>query len=131
MELGVRLFGQMVTEYLQAGGLLEPLAALGFNIVGYGCTTCIGNSGPLPDMVIEAINKVVRTTRQLVQEEGRDPSVDEIADKLDISEDKVKGIEGEIAVAERVVFDEAGKPANYVLLDVNPAAYQSEAMGNA
>ncbi len=42
--------------------------------------------------MIEAINKVVRTTRQLVQEEGRDPSVDEIADKLELSEDKVKGI---------------------------------------
>jgi RNA polymerase primary sigma factor len=46
----------------------------------------------VPVHMIEAINKVVRTTRQLVQEEGRDPSVDEIADKLDISEDKVKGI---------------------------------------
>ncbi len=46
----------------------------------------------VPVHMIEAINKVVRTTRQLVQEEGRDPSVDEIADKLDLSEDKVKGI---------------------------------------
>jgi RNA polymerase primary sigma factor len=46
----------------------------------------------VPVHMIEAINKVVRTTRQLVQEEGRDPSVDEIADKLEISEDKVKGI---------------------------------------
>jgi RNA polymerase primary sigma factor len=46
----------------------------------------------VPVHMIEAINKVVRTTRQLVQEEGRDPSVNEIADKLDLSEDKVKGI---------------------------------------
>ncbi len=46
----------------------------------------------VPVHMIEAINKVVRTTRQLVQEEGRDPSVDEIASKLDLSEDKVKGI---------------------------------------
>jgi RNA polymerase primary sigma factor len=46
----------------------------------------------VPVHMIEAINKVVRTTRQLVQEEGRDPSVDEIADKLELSEDKVKGI---------------------------------------
>jgi len=46
----------------------------------------------VPVHMIEAINKVVRTTRQLVQEEGRDPSVDEIADRLDLSEDKVKGI---------------------------------------
>ncbi len=46
----------------------------------------------VPVHMIEAINKVVRTTRQLVQEEGRDPSVDEIADKLDLTEDKVKGI---------------------------------------
>ena len=41
----------VVTEYLRAAGLLEPLAELGFNLVGYGCTTCIGNSGPLPDPV--------------------------------------------------------------------------------
>jgi aconitate hydratase len=41
----------IVTEYYKASGLLEYLAQLGFNIVGYGCTTCIGNSGPLPDHV--------------------------------------------------------------------------------
>jgi aconitate hydratase len=39
----------VVTDYLRAAGLLEPLAELGFNLVGYGCTTCIGNSGPLPE----------------------------------------------------------------------------------
>jgi aconitate hydratase len=47
----------VVTEYLQEGGLLEPLAKLGFNLVGYGCTTCIGNSGPLPAEVVKAINQ--------------------------------------------------------------------------
>ncbi len=41
----------VVTEYLRAAGLLEYLAELGFNLVGYGCTTCIGNSGPLPEPV--------------------------------------------------------------------------------
>ncbi len=41
----------VVTEYLEAAGLMAPLAALGFRLVGYGCTTCIGNSGPLPDDV--------------------------------------------------------------------------------
>ncbi len=41
----------VVTEYFKAAGLLEYLAELGFNVVGYGCTTCIGNSGPLPDPV--------------------------------------------------------------------------------
>ena len=41
----------IVTEYYKAAGLLEYLAELGFNIVGYGCTTCIGNSGPLPEPV--------------------------------------------------------------------------------
>ena len=46
----------------------------------------------VPVHMIEAINKVVRTTRQLVQEAGRDPSVDEIATKLDLTADKVKGI---------------------------------------
>jgi aconitate hydratase len=46
---------RVVTEYLQHANLLEPLAELGFNVVGYGCTTCIGNSGPLPGEVVKAI----------------------------------------------------------------------------
>ena len=41
----------VVTEYLRAAGLMTPLAELGFRLVGYGCTTCIGNSGPLPDEI--------------------------------------------------------------------------------
>ena len=45
----------VVTEYLRAAGLLEPLEQLGFGLVGYGCTTCIGNSGPLPDDVAAAV----------------------------------------------------------------------------
>ena len=47
---------RVVTDYLQQAGLLEPLSALGFNLVGYGCTTCIGNSGPLPAEVVKAIS---------------------------------------------------------------------------
>ena len=47
---------QVVTDYLQAAGLQAELDALGFNLVGYGCTTCIGNSGPLPEELSEAIN---------------------------------------------------------------------------
>jgi aconitate hydratase len=46
---------QVVTDYLEAGGLQADLNALGFNLVGYGCTTCIGNSGPLPEPVGKAI----------------------------------------------------------------------------
>ncbi len=46
---------RVVTDYLTQAGLMEPLAALGFEVVGYGCTTCIGNSGPLPDPVAAAI----------------------------------------------------------------------------
>jgi aconitate hydratase len=46
---------KVVTEYLDKAGLTEPLETLGFNLVGYGCTTCIGNSGPLP----EEVSKVV------------------------------------------------------------------------
>lgn len=42
---------KVVTEYLQQAELQEPLDQLGFNLVGYGCTTCIGNSGPLPEVV--------------------------------------------------------------------------------
>ena len=45
----------IVTEYYKASGLLEYLAELGFNIVGYGCTTCIGNSGPLPEPVASIV----------------------------------------------------------------------------
>ena len=45
----------VVTEYLEAAGLLEPLTQLGFDLVGYGCTTCIGNSGPLPEDVAAAV----------------------------------------------------------------------------
>jgi aconitate hydratase len=46
---------RVVTEYLERAGLTEPLEALGFNLVGYGCTTCIGNSGPLPEEVSKEI----------------------------------------------------------------------------
>ena len=46
-----------VTEYLREAGLLGPLADLGFHLVGYGCTTCIGNSGPLPEAVDAAIGR--------------------------------------------------------------------------
>ena len=46
---------QVVTEYLTAAGLLDDLEALGFYVVGYGCATCIGNSGPLPAPVSKAI----------------------------------------------------------------------------
>ena len=45
----------VVTEYLKKAGLIEPLEALGFHVAGYGCATCIGNSGPLPDEVSKAI----------------------------------------------------------------------------
>ena len=47
---------QVVTEYLEKAGLQEDLDAMGFNLVGYGCTTCIGNSGPLPTEISEAIH---------------------------------------------------------------------------
>ena len=46
---------RVVTEYLERAGLLEPLSKLGFNVVAYGCTTCIGNSGPLPQEVAKAV----------------------------------------------------------------------------
>jgi aconitate hydratase len=48
---------KVVTEYLQAAGLDTYLDQLGFNLVGYGCTTCIGNSGPLPDEVSAVIRE--------------------------------------------------------------------------
>jgi len=48
---------KVVTQYLQRAGLLDELDALHFHIVGYGCTTCIGNSGPLPAHIAEAVEK--------------------------------------------------------------------------
>jgi aconitate hydratase len=48
---------KVVTDYLKEGDLLPPLEELGFATVGYGCTTCIGNSGPLPDPVEQAIEE--------------------------------------------------------------------------
>jgi aconitate hydratase len=47
---------QVVSEYLEAAGLQEDLDAIGFNLVGYGCTTCIGNSGPLEPEISKAVN---------------------------------------------------------------------------
>lgn len=47
---------RVVTDYLKKAGLMEPLEKLGFDLVGYGCTTCIGNSGPLIDKQSDAIN---------------------------------------------------------------------------
>jgi aconitate hydratase len=48
---------QVVTDYLAKAGLNTYLDKLGFNLVGYGCTTCIGNSGPLPEEIVNAIKK--------------------------------------------------------------------------
>ena len=48
---------QVVTDYLAKAGLQDDLDALGFNLVGYGCTTCIGNSGPLPEEIAKAVNE--------------------------------------------------------------------------
>ena len=47
---------KVVTEYLDRAGLTAPLEELGFNLVGYGCTTCIGNSGPLPEEISTAVS---------------------------------------------------------------------------
>jgi aconitate hydratase len=48
---------KVVTEYLKKAGLLPDLEALGFHVVGYGCTTCIGNSGPVPEPVARAVSE--------------------------------------------------------------------------
>ncbi len=48
---------KVVTEYLERAGLIEPLSELGFDLVGYGCTTCIGNSGPLPEEISAEIEE--------------------------------------------------------------------------
>jgi aconitate hydratase len=48
---------KVVTEYLDRAGLSEPLSQLGFDLVGYGCTTCIGNSGPLPEEISKEIEE--------------------------------------------------------------------------
>jgi aconitate hydratase len=48
---------QVVTDYLERAGLQSHLDNIGFNLVGYGCTTCIGNSGPLAEPISKAINE--------------------------------------------------------------------------
>lgn len=48
---------RVVVDYLEKAGLIEPLKKLGFHTVGFGCMTCIGNSGPLPEPVVKAINE--------------------------------------------------------------------------
>jgi aconitate hydratase len=48
---------KVVTDYLERAGLTEPLSQLGFDLVGYGCTTCIGNSGPLPEEISREIQE--------------------------------------------------------------------------
>jgi aconitate hydratase len=48
---------QVVPQYLEAAGVLEPLRELGFHVVGFGCTTCIGNSGPLDESISKAIKE--------------------------------------------------------------------------
>lgn len=48
---------KVVTEYLRRADVLDDLEALGFYVVGFGCTTCIGNSGPLPDVIAEAVRE--------------------------------------------------------------------------
>src|SRR5262249_33157887 len=48
---------KVVTEYYRQSGLMPHLEALGFGLVGYGCTTCIGNSGPLPEPVHNAVTE--------------------------------------------------------------------------
>ena len=48
---------KVVMDYYEAAGLVEPLEEMGFNLVGFGCTTCIGNSGPLPEEISESVTK--------------------------------------------------------------------------
>ncbi len=48
---------KVVTNYLETSGLIPYLEALNFHTVGYGCTTCIGNSGPLPEVISKAIHR--------------------------------------------------------------------------
>ena len=57
---------QVVTEYLNEAGLSKELDQLGFNLVGYGCTTCIGNSGPLPEAIAKAIKEADLTVTSVL-----------------------------------------------------------------
>ena len=61
---------KVVTDYLDRAGLSEDLNALGFDLVGYGCTTCIGNSGPLPEPISAAIHKNDLVAASDMVEEG-------------------------------------------------------------
>jgi len=57
---------KVVTDYYKAAGLTQYLDQLGFSLVGYGCTTCIGNSGPLPEPIEKAIQKADLTVASVL-----------------------------------------------------------------
>ena len=57
---------KVVTDYLERAGLQDDLDALGFNLVGYGCTTCIGNSGPLPKPIVDAVDEGALTVTSVL-----------------------------------------------------------------
>ena len=61
---------RVVTDYLDKSGLTESLEKLGFHTVGYGCTSCIGNSGPLPEPVAAAISEGELLRRRYLVETG-------------------------------------------------------------
>ena len=75
---------QVVTEYLKSSGLQKDLDKLGFDLVGYGCTTCIGNSGPLPEAISETDpqERSRRRRRALRQSQFRRPRQSRCARQL-------------------------------------------------
>ncbi|MEL6545488.1 MAG: aconitate hydratase AcnA, partial [Myxococcota bacterium] len=128
---------KVVTEYLEASSLMPYLQALGFHLVGYGCTTCIGNSGPLPEQISKAINEndllaasVLSGNRNFEGRIGPDVRMNYLASPPLVVA---------FALAGRANIDFANEPVGYatggdaiMLSDIWPSAEQvSEAIGSS
>ena len=69
---------QVVSDYLEKAGLQADLDAMGYNLVGFGCTTCIGNSGPLPEVIDAAITAKDITVAAVLSGHLHQPFEDEV-----------------------------------------------------
>jgi aconitate hydratase len=128
---------RVVTEYLRDAGLLPYLEALGFHVVGYGCTTCIGNSGPLPDKVAEAVRgaglavaSVLSGNRNFEGRVNPDVQLNFLASPPLVVAYAIKGDVDSDLTSEPLGFDPSGAPVR--LADVWPTSAEvAEAVRSA
>ena len=116
----------VVTDYLERAGLTQSLDALGFNLVGYGCTTCIGNSGPLPEEISAAVNEhdlavaaVLSGNRNFEGRINQDVKLNYLASPLLVVAYALVGTMDIDLTSDPLGTDEAGEPV--YLRDIWPA----------